>query len=941
MRNWRKRSLFDCWKRQLALRLCGTDFMHLRFACESDYERVLAGGSWVVYGNYLTVQPWSRSFSTSIDHPTRVLAWVRLPGLPYRSYTKGLFKYISELIGEVVKVDTNTAEGRRERFARLAVVVDLSKPLVAGLVIDGHKQTIEYEGLPVICFSCGKYGHMQEGCGGNEQTLERSTKSVSLGAEGGSVYGPWMQAQGRRPPGGPCYHEHLQRPVFLLIRKIRDLVISAGPIAAAKGKATAQTGVGSSKGIGLEKSRGSGEVYSSLEALKKLPSGDARVVLDVAMGANKENIDVNLPNPETSVAAKGSVIRMNSSLNRRSHMAVRIDEEGHRSVSKDIGDRSMSGPIRSSGTKHVNRMVASAKSIYKQGSRLHRKELKKGPDKPTLGDWLPSALNKIGGTGDADNGRLLEKDSTMGIKPVEDTAEATEGVLSIDFQNYFRLLLRTHRPDIFAIMEPRVSGDLADEFIRRSGFEFSYRVEANGFSGGIWILWKPSVSLDVLAVDSQFIHGACLVHGTRKSFFITFVYASPNAYRRSFVWDRIRVLEHGLDLPWILGGDFNVIGSMNERQGGSVTRYGVCSRFCDFLFQSGLVDMGFSGPKFTWRRGSLSQRLDRCLCNGAWISQFASSEVTHLQQLGSDHRPIMLSLFSNVEERCSRPFRFLDAWSEHPEFPTVVSNSWSKEKSMGENIFSFQKICNIWNRNSFGHIGRKKRRLLARIRGIEIALEKGRSAKLEELDCALKAELCTVLDQEESMWSQKSRNKWFQLGDRNTKYFHAVTMARRKRNTIRRLRLGEGEWCDDTTTLQSAAAEESVIHVLRDCVVAGNTWRRLVRPDKLVEFMALPFDEWLMRNLRGGAGFAFDAAGWGVLFPTICWTLWKTRCKQVMEPDSGVVSDPFFVGHQLVAAYAASVADGAKVGGVPHPPVSINRILVGDSCDMSTTCVGG
>ncbi|KAL4283374.1 hypothetical protein GQ457_16G024540 [Hibiscus cannabinus] len=122
------------------------------------------------------------------------------------------------------------------------------------------------------------------------------------------------------------------------------------------------------------------------------------------------------------------------------------------------------------------------------------------------------------------------------------------------------------------------------------------------------------------------------------------------------------------------------------------------------------------------------------------------------------------------------------------------------------------------------------------------------------------------------------------------------------------------------------AAEESVIHVLRDCVVAGNTWRRLVRPGKLVEFMALPFDEWLMRNLRGGEGFALDAAGWGVLFPTMCWTLWKTRCKQVMEPDSGVVSDPFFVGHQLAAAYAASAADGAKLS-LPAPPplVSICR----------------
>ncbi|KAK9041848.1 hypothetical protein V6N11_016937 [Hibiscus sabdariffa] len=172
-------------------------------------------------------------------------------------------------------------------------------------------------------------------------------------------------------------------------------------------------------------------------------------------------------------------------------------------------------------------------------------------------------------------------------------------------------------------------------------------------------------------------------------------------------------------------------------------------------------------------------------------------------------------------------------------------------------------------------------------------------------------------------------------------------------------------------------AEESVLHVLRDCVVAGNTWRRLVQPCKLVEFMALPFDEWLMRNLRGGGGFAIDVARWGVLFPTNCWILWKRHCKQVMDPDSGVVSEPFLVGHQLAAAYAASAVAGEKVGGaqVPvrrwckprageqnkvadalaalgrngpigvalyeHPPASINRILVDDSCDMTTTCAGG
>ncbi|KAK8567108.1 hypothetical protein V6N13_110184 [Hibiscus sabdariffa] len=264
------------------------------------------------------------------------------------------------------------------------------------------------------------------GCGRNEQTLERPARPIPLGSEGGSVYGPWMQAQGRKrrpmlsrtptatgvsiPPkgvSGSRYNmlnlddDSADITADASASQLRDLVISAGPIAAAK-------------------------------ALKNLPSGDPRVVLEVEVGANKEKAAVNLPNQETSVAAKGSVIRMNSSLNRRSHMAVRIDEEGRRSVSKDIGDRSMSGPIRSNGAKSVNRMAASAKSIYRQGPRLHRKEIKKGPDKPTLGHWLPFSLNKIGGTGDVDNGRPLEGDPFTGVKPGEHVPEVTEEVSRMD-----------------------------------------------------------------------------------------------------------------------------------------------------------------------------------------------------------------------------------------------------------------------------------------------------------------------------------------------------------------------------------------------------------------------------------------------------------------------------------------------------------------------------
>ncbi|KAL4335590.1 hypothetical protein GQ457_07G002370 [Hibiscus cannabinus] len=178
-----------------------------------DYERILTEGPWTIYGNYLTVQPWSRSFSTSEKHPSRVVVWVRLPGLPYRYYSKALFRRIAAIVGEVVRVDYNTQAGERGKFARLAVTVDLNKPLVPCLGIDDFTQQLEYEGLQNICFKCGIYGHSQDICTHDPRSgngvINQKQSSVNMGVEVSkeadkeNLFGPWMVVDSRRrqPPG--------------------------------------------------------------------------------------------------------------------------------------------------------------------------------------------------------------------------------------------------------------------------------------------------------------------------------------------------------------------------------------------------------------------------------------------------------------------------------------------------------------------------------------------------------------------------------------------------------------------------------------------------------------------------------------------------------------------------------------------------------------------
>ncbi|XP_039049545.1 uncharacterized protein LOC120190550 [Hibiscus syriacus] len=158
------------------------DYFLVRFKNEEDYSRVLMGGPWMIYGSYLIVQPWGRLFSTLEDHPSQIIAWVRLPGLHYRYYTRSLFRILTGVIGKVVRVDYNTSDGKRGKFARIAVIIDLTKPLVAGIKLDGHLQRTEYEGLPTICLNSGKYGHPKEVCAGVVED---------------NPFGPWMQATRR------------------------------------------------------------------------------------------------------------------------------------------------------------------------------------------------------------------------------------------------------------------------------------------------------------------------------------------------------------------------------------------------------------------------------------------------------------------------------------------------------------------------------------------------------------------------------------------------------------------------------------------------------------------------------------------------------------------------------------------------------------------------
>lgn len=77
-------------------------------------------------------------------------------------------------MGTHVKVDTNTLNVDKGRFARIYVKIDLTLSVVKKVNVNGHWYNVQYEDLHVICSNYGSYGHHIRDC----KTPDNLTQSV-------------------------------------------------------------------------------------------------------------------------------------------------------------------------------------------------------------------------------------------------------------------------------------------------------------------------------------------------------------------------------------------------------------------------------------------------------------------------------------------------------------------------------------------------------------------------------------------------------------------------------------------------------------------------------------------------------------------------------------------------------------------------------------------
>ncbi|KAH1090755.1 hypothetical protein J1N35_018012 [Gossypium stocksii] len=123
------------------------------------------------------------------------MAWIRLPGLSGFLYKRNILEAIGNTIGKVVKYDFKTNNRTRGRFSRLALFINLDKPLIFHICINGEIQRVEYEAL-LMEISDKDNDKVVVDNGPNRN-------NVDFGKESEPTYGPWMlvECRSRRRSG--------------------------------------------------------------------------------------------------------------------------------------------------------------------------------------------------------------------------------------------------------------------------------------------------------------------------------------------------------------------------------------------------------------------------------------------------------------------------------------------------------------------------------------------------------------------------------------------------------------------------------------------------------------------------------------------------------------------------------------------------------------------
>ncbi|KAK4716482.1 hypothetical protein R3W88_014820 [Solanum pinnatisectum] len=250
------------------------------------------------------------------------------------------------------------------------------------------------------------------------------------------------------------------------------------------------------------------------------------------------------------------------------------------------------------------------------------------------------------------------------------------GANNANFMKNICTLMEFHNQTILALTETRME-DLN-----------KILVSTSGYSRGIALLWRNSkTTIEPFVLTEQEIHATIEVSTSFPKRYISIIYAKNTVRYRKILWENLRSIANKINGPWL-------------KLGGRPINNTKSSNFISCLDDMDMIDLGFTGQKYTWtnkhknNQTPIMECLDRFLSNHSWLTLFPDTKV-----YSSPSSPHLKKLF-----------RFETMWIRHPDFPNIVTTVWKDNNNYNDALEKFLQNIKIWNKETFGNIFKQKKK---------------------------------------------------------------------------------------------------------------------------------------------------------------------------------------------------------------------------------------
>lgn len=136
----------------------------LKGVSQAKRDLILTGGPWQLAGSFLSIRKWKPKFRADNDRVETTITWVRILNLPVELFRESIIETLAACVGDPLKIDGNTYNTTRGKFARFCVEIQLDVPLELGICVNGVVYQVVYENLPSVCYTCGSAGNHTTSC---------------------------------------------------------------------------------------------------------------------------------------------------------------------------------------------------------------------------------------------------------------------------------------------------------------------------------------------------------------------------------------------------------------------------------------------------------------------------------------------------------------------------------------------------------------------------------------------------------------------------------------------------------------------------------------------------------------------------------------------------------------------------------------------------------